>query len=82
MLILSRKLGERIVIDDSIVVTVVRTRGGAVCLGIEAPAEVPVLRQELWLRDHCGAELAPNPPTNRALGRQVEHQCTEVGIER
>jgi carbon storage regulator len=77
MLILSRKSGERIVIDDSIVVTVVRTRGGAVCLGIEAPAQVPVLRQELWLREQ-GATRAPNPPRSCTSGRQVELEPAEV----
>jgi carbon storage regulator len=47
MLVLSRKIGERIWIGDNISVTVVRITGGGVRLGIEAPAEMPVIREEL-----------------------------------
>jgi carbon storage regulator len=47
MLVLSRKRDERIVIGDNIVITVVEVRGDKVRLGIEAPSEVPVHRQEV-----------------------------------
>ncbi len=47
MLVLSRKVGERIWIGENISVTVVRITGGGVRLGIEAPAEMPVVREEL-----------------------------------
>lgn len=47
MLVLSRRVGERIVINENIVVTVVRVDGGRVRLGIEAPPEVSIIRQEL-----------------------------------
>jgi carbon storage regulator len=47
MLVLSRKVGERILIGDEISVTVVRIAGGGVRLGIEAPHELPVVREEL-----------------------------------
>ena len=47
MLVLSRKVGERIWIGDQISVTVVRISGGGVRIGIEAPAELPVVREEL-----------------------------------
>lgn len=48
MLVLSRKVNENIVIDGRIVVKVVRTEGNMVKLGIEAPADVPVHRQEIY----------------------------------
>jgi len=48
MLVLSRKVNENIVIDGRIVVKVVRTEGNFVKLGIEAPADVPVHRQEIY----------------------------------
>jgi carbon storage regulator len=48
MLILSRKSGESIVIDGRIKVTVMRVEGEAVKIGIEAPAQVPVHRQEIY----------------------------------
>lgn len=50
MLVLSRKVGERIWIGEDIAVTVVRITGGGVRLGIEAPAELPVVREELKTR--------------------------------
>ena len=47
MLVLSRKEAERIRLGDSIVVTVVRVSGDKVRLGIDAPPNVVVLREEL-----------------------------------
>ena len=47
MLVLSRKPGERIVIDDRITVTVLKVRGNQIRLGIEAPKEIPIKREEL-----------------------------------
>ncbi len=48
MLVLSRKVGESVVISGRIVVTVVRVDGEVVRLGIAAPADVPVHRQEVY----------------------------------
>lgn len=48
MLILSRQVGENIVIDGRIVVHVTRLEGDTVKLGIEAPADVAVHRQEVY----------------------------------
>ena len=48
MLVLSRKRDEKIVIGDRIVITVVEVRGDKVRLGIEAPTDVPVHRQEVF----------------------------------
>ncbi|TWT75476.1 Carbon storage regulator [Posidoniimonas polymericola] len=47
MLVLSRKIGERLLIGDQVVVTVVKAGPGGVRLGIEAPANMPVVREEL-----------------------------------
>ncbi|MFM8578464.1 MAG: carbon storage regulator [Planctomycetaceae bacterium] len=47
MLVLSRKQNERIVIGESVVVTVVRISGDKVRVGIEAPAEMRVVRDEI-----------------------------------
>ena len=47
MLVLSRKLGERIVIGDRAVVTVLKLDNGQVRLGIEAPREIAVFREEI-----------------------------------
>jgi len=48
MLVLSRKIGESVIIGGDIVVTVVRVDGDAVRIGIAAPANVPVHRQEVY----------------------------------
>lgn len=50
MLVLSRRESERIRLGDSIVITVVRVAGDRVRLGIDAPPEVSVLREELEVR--------------------------------
>jgi carbon storage regulator len=47
VLVLSRKVGERILIGDRITVTVVKLGHGGVRLGIEAPPEMAVVREEL-----------------------------------
>lgn len=47
MLVMTRKVGECIVIGDNVVVTVVRLAGGMVRLGIEAPSDYSVMREEL-----------------------------------
>ncbi len=59
MLVLSRKERQRIKLGESIVVTVVRVSGDRVRLGIEAPADVVVLREEL---DVEGAPVAAVSP--------------------
>jgi len=48
MLVLSRQRDESIMIGDTIVVTIVDIRGDKVRLGINAPAEIPVHRQEVY----------------------------------
>lgn len=47
MLVLSRKLGEKIFIGENICITVVDIDRGKIRLGIEAPRNVPIYRQEL-----------------------------------
>ncbi len=48
MLVLSRQRDESIMIGDKVVVTIVDIRGDKVRLGIEAPEEIPVHRQEVY----------------------------------
>jgi carbon storage regulator len=48
MLVLSRHRDESIIIGDNIVVTIVDVRGDKVRLGIDAPTEIPVHRQEIY----------------------------------
>jgi carbon storage regulator len=48
MLVLTRRIGETIVIDDDIRVTVLGIQGQQIRLGIDAPKEVEIHRQEIW----------------------------------
>ena len=50
MLVLSRKLNQSIVINDNVVVTVLGIKGETVRIGIDAPGEIPVHRQEVHER--------------------------------
>jgi len=65
MLVLSRRERQRIRLGDSIVVTVVRVSGDKVRLGIEAPADLLVLRDELEARPRPAAAKTGDPPPAR-----------------
>jgi carbon storage regulator len=61
MLVLSRKIGERVLIGSEICITLVEVKGNRVKLGIEAPATVPVWRDEL-----SDPHLGSQPPCSEA----------------
>lgn len=50
MLVLTRRIGERLIIGDDIVITIARCRGNQVNIGIDAPKEVSVHREEVYDR--------------------------------
>ena len=52
MLVLSRNRGESIIIDDDIHIKVIDTRGGQVRIGIDAPKNISVHREEIYQRIH------------------------------
>jgi carbon storage regulator len=62
MLVLSRKLGEKIVIGDNIVVTVVKIDRNQIRIGIEAPQEVPVYREEISPARTVGSKPSASEP--------------------
>lgn len=57
MLVLSRRLKEAIVIDGGIRITIEGIKGNQVRLGIEAPAETRIYRQELLQHSHAVADM-------------------------
>ena len=63
MLVLSRKLGEKIHIGSGITITVVQVKGHKVRVGIDAPKEIPVVRGEL--NEFWGLETS-DPPCSPA----------------
>jgi carbon storage regulator len=64
MLVLSRKIGERVVIGRNVTITVVAVRGERVRLAFDAPTEVPIHREEVFRRlGHLAADtLSPSRP--------------------
>jgi len=61
MLVLTRKYQEKIRIGDNITITVLRMKGKAVRLGIEAPTDVPVVRGELTFEVETVSEDSESP---------------------
>ncbi|HEX4266138.1 MAG TPA: carbon storage regulator CsrA [Verrucomicrobiae bacterium] len=73
MLILSRKTSESIVIDGRIHVKIVRVEGEVVKIGIEAPADVPVHRHEVYeeiQRNNQLASVRPSAPLPKLMAHK------------
>jgi carbon storage regulator len=79
MLVLSRRLGESVVIGDDVVVTVLEIRGDVVRLGVDAPRHVPVRRQELLaqVEESNRAAASPDEDAVTGLSRLVGDQDEE-----
>lgn len=74
MLVLTRKPGESIVIDNDIIVTVVEVRGGQVRIGIQAPRHVQVHREEVFeqvRQENVAAVEAANEARRRLSDRTI-----------
>jgi len=65
MLVLSRKESEKIMLGDDIVLTIVRVSGDRVRLGIQAPADMLILRQELNVEEAAPGSATPLDVTTR-----------------
>ena len=77
MLVLSRKIGEKLVIGDNITVVISRVAGNRVTLGIEAPNDVRIVRGELR------AELEVEVPATRASsGFELETDTATASVPR
>lgn len=73
MLVLSRQRDESIIIGDDIVITIVDIRGDKVRLGIAAPTEIPVHRQEVYeaiRREAAAGGETPGGTARRTSSRQ------------
>lgn len=82
MLILSRKPGETVVIDGRIRVKVIRVEGEVVKIGIEAPAEISVHRQEVYdeiQRNNKEALTESRTEVPRLAKRKEKENLTPAG---
>lgn len=64
MLVLSRKAGQKIRINDNIVITILEAQNGLVKIGVDAPREIAVYREELYNDIRQANQQAAAPQTN------------------
>jgi carbon storage regulator len=67
MLVLTRKAGEKIVIDENIVIEVLEIQGNRVRIGIQAPRGITILRQELLLEKNNELPKVEQPAAQLAI---------------
>lgn len=81
MLILTRRPGERVVIGDEILVTVMGVSGHTVRLGIAAPGGVPIYREEIWLAVKEENRAAAEASADAFPATPPETPATETPVE-
>ena len=72
MLILTRRVGEKLVIGDDVTVTILGVKGCQIRIGIEAPLEIPVHREEIYQRI-----LKEREKSNSANGKWADTTSTQ-----
>ena len=83
MLVLTRRSGESVMIGDDVVITVLEVRGDVVRLGIRAPRDIQVHREEIYLELQAANRLAASPSDNAvlALARMLRPTDGSAGEE-
>jgi carbon storage regulator len=76
MLVLTRKLGESITIDDNIKIRIEKIRGKQVRLGIEAPKETRIYREEVYqaIKDQNTQSSRVAPDSTRAVAKLLKNE--------
>ena len=81
MLVLTRRAGESVMIGDDVVITVLEARGDVIRLGIQAPRDVQVHREEVYreLQDANRAAASPTEGAVEALTKMLEKPDPAAG---
>jgi carbon storage regulator len=82
MLILTRRIGERLRIGDEVSVTVLDVKGNQVRLGVDAPKDVPVHREEIFQKisaeNQTAAVVPPATPVTRIVSKKAGRRPSET----
>ena len=62
MLVLTRKIGQKLMLGDNVVITIVDARGDSIKIGIDAPRDVSIFREEIYLEIKAANEKATQTP--------------------
>ena len=81
MLVLTRRVGESVIIGDNITVTILEVRGDVIRVGIDAPREVNVHRSEVYaaIEEANREAAAPSPDNVSAFTQQVQAREVSTG---
>jgi carbon storage regulator len=81
MLVLTRRAGESVIIGDDVVITVLEARGDVIRLGIQAPRDVQVHREEVWRELQAANREAASPTEDavRAVTRMLNSDSAAEG---
>jgi carbon storage regulator len=77
MLILTRRIGETLMVGDEVTVTVLGVKGNQVRIGVNAPREIAVHREEIY--DRIKAEEGQVKEQDQAQGNEQEHDEDQIG---
>ena len=78
MLILTRRAGETVMIGDKVSVTIVAIQGNQVRIGVDAPRDIEVHREEIYQKIHEGKQERPAMTPDTAAAREAKKAGKDV----